>query len=327
MDLVTSREASAAEAAGATPDGGRAALRVTEEARKAIRARTRAARASASDARGDRPTSVASDVEIPAPPFWGSRVVAEVPVDEVFAYVNEAALFKGQWQIRQGTRTSEEYRAYLDETVRPVLDRLKAECRETDLLSPQVVYGYFPCHSDGDDLIVYGEDRTSEIARFTFPRQPGGKRLCLADYFSPRAIGQMDVAAFHLVTVGPRATEHAQSLFAADNYSEYLYFHGLAVETAEALAEYWHKRIREELGIAGEDALEIRKLLQQQYRGARYSFGYPACPNLEDQALLFKLLSPERIGVSLTEEFQLVPEQSTSAIIVHHPAARYFAIE
>ena len=163
--------------------------------------------------------------------------------------------------------------------------------------------------------------------RFTFPRQPAGKRLCLADYFASVESGRMDVVAFHLVTVGRRASEYSQELFKADNYADYLYFHGLSVESAEALAELWHKRIREELDIAAQDAKNLNELFRQGYQGSRFSFGYPACPNLEDQAKLFELLDPARIDVTLTEEFQLEPEQSTSAIVIHHPEARYFSIE
>ncbi|MFN3329486.1 MAG: vitamin B12 dependent-methionine synthase activation domain-containing protein, partial [Pyrinomonadaceae bacterium] len=172
------------------------------------------------------------------------------------------------------------------------------------------------------------DDEKTEWLRFTFPRQPaemrGSQNLCIADYFAPRESGKMDVVAFQLVTMGRKASEHSAKLFASGAYTEYLLFHGLSVEATEALAEYWHKRIREELGIADMDADEIEKLFKQGYRGARYSFGYPACPNLEDQQKIFELLEPERIGVELTEEFQLDPEQSTSAIIVHHPEARYF---
>ncbi len=177
------------------------------------------------------------------------------------------------------------------------------------------------------DLIVYDNDAETERVRFTFPRQPSGKRLCLADYFASVDSGRMDVVAFHLVTVGGRASEYSQELFKSDNYAEYLYFHGLSVESAEALAELWHKRIREEFDIADHDAKNLNELFRQGYQGSRFSFGYPACPNLEDQAKLFELLDPSRIDVELTEEFQLDPEQSTSAIIIHHPEARYFSIE
>jgi 5-methyltetrahydrofolate--homocysteine methyltransferase len=215
----------------------------------------------------------------------------------------------------------------VDEKIRPSFERLKRQAIDERLLAPRVVYGYFPCQSEGNDLVVYEDDERTERARFTFPRQATGRRLCIADFFAPRESGRVDVLPVQLVTVGARATEHAQRLFAADNYSEYLFFHGLSVETAEALAEYWHKRIREELGIAGEDAADVQRLFAQGYRGSRYSFGYPACPNLEDQTILFTLVDPSTIGVALTDEFQLDPEQSTSAIVAHHPEARYFTLE
>jgi 5-methyltetrahydrofolate--homocysteine methyltransferase len=251
----------------------------------------------------------------------------EIPLDDVFAFVNETALFKGQWQFKQGKRTSEEYARLLKDEVYPAYEELKERSKRERLLVPRVVYGYFPCQSEGNDLIVYQADERTERTRFTFPRQPGGRHLCLADYFASRESGRMDVVAFHLVTMGRRASIYSQELFRSDNYRDYLFFHGLSVETAEALAELWHKRIREELGIAARDARELPKLFHQGYQGSRFSFGYPACPNLEDQTKLFVLLEPGRIDVELTEEFQLDPEQSTSAIIVHHEEARYFSIE
>ena len=207
-------------------------------------------------------------------------------------------------------------------------------------------YGYFPCQSEGDELVVYrprGIDvdalhapwpqarydaaELEEWERFAFPRQSGDRYLCIADFFRPAEEGVMDVCAFHVVTMGTYASEYTASLFAQDKYQDYLYIHGLTVESAEALAEYWHKSIRTELGIAGGDAPDIRRLFSQGYQGSRYSFGYPACPNLEDQRQLFTLLRPERIGITLTEEYQLVPEQSTSAIIVHHPEAKYLNVK
>src|SRR5205085_4080254 len=206
-------------------------------------------------------------------------------------------------------------------------DVLKERSKRERLLTPRVVYGYFPCQSAGNDLIIYETDEKTERLRFTFPRQPSGKHLCLADYFASKDSGRIDVVPFHLVTMGRRASLYSQELFKADNYSEYLFFHGLSVEAAEALAELWHKRIREELGIAERDAQELNKLFHQGYQGSRFSFGYPACPNLEDQVKLFELLDPSRIEVELTEEFQLDPEQSTSAIIVHHEEAKYFSID
>jgi len=272
-------------------------------------------------------SDVRTDVPIPQPPFFASRVVRDIPLEDVFAYVNETALFKGQWQFKQGRTSAEEYQALVASKVRPVYEELKERCEREGLLVPRLVYGYFPAQSAGNDLIVYDTDASTERARFTFPRQPAGKRLCLADYFASVDSGRMDVVAFDLVTVGRRASEYSQELFKRDNYADYLYFHGLSVESAEALAEYWHKHIRQELGIADSDAKDLNKLFRQGYQGSRFSFGYPACPNLEDQVKLFELLDPARIDVSLTEEFQLEPEQSTSAIVIHHPEARYFSIE
>jgi 5-methyltetrahydrofolate--homocysteine methyltransferase len=272
-------------------------------------------------------SAVRTDVEMPKAPFYGSRVVEDISLDEVFAFVNETALFKGQWQFKQGRKPLDEYQAFVRETVRPIYAELKERSKREGLLVPRVVYGYFPCQSSGNDLIIYQEDEKTERLRFTFPRQPAGKHLCLTDFFASRDSGRMDVVGFHLVTVGRRASEYAQELFKSDNYADYLYFHGLSVESAEALAELWHKRIREELGITGADAMEVAKLFHQAYQGSRFSFGYPACPNLEDQVKLFELLDPSRIDVELTEEFQLDPEQSTSAIIVHHPEAKYFSID
>jgi 5-methyltetrahydrofolate--homocysteine methyltransferase len=290
-----------------------------------------AARARAARVAGDTSDTTRSDVNpnapIPRAPFYGSRVVEDVPLADVFAFVNETALFKGQWQFKQGRRSAEEYRALVAETVRPVYDELKRRAESERLLAPRVVYGYFHCQSEGNDLVIYQDDGRTERTRFTFPRQPAGRRLCLADFFASKESGRVDVAAFQLVTVGRRASEYAQELFRADNYADYLYFHGLSVESAESLAELWHKRVREELGVADRDAPELAKLFHQGYQGSRFSFGYPACPNLEDQTKLFELLGPERIGVELSEEFQLVPEQSTSAVIVHHEEAKYFSID
>lgn len=273
-----------------------------------------------------RVSAVRRDVPIPNPPFWGTKVVEDISLDEVFRYVNDVALIRGQWQVRKGKLQEDEYRRLLEEKIYPDYENLKSKIKSDKLLRPKVVYGYFPCQSDGNDLIIYHDDLKRERMRFTFPRQRDDRFLCLADYFASVESGRMDVVAFHLVTMGTVASEHSARLFAANNYKEYLYFHGLSVESAEALAELWHKKIREELGIAGSDAQDIRRLFSQGYQGARYSFGYPACPNLEDQAKLMQLLDGERIGVRLTDEFQLVPEQSTTAIIVHHPEARYFNI-
>ncbi|QQS42277.1 MAG: methionine synthase [Acidobacteriota bacterium] len=292
----------------------------------------KAARFSGSE--GDTKHTTRSDIPpaefIPELPFYGSKVVEITDLTKVFDFINETALFKGQWQFKQGRKSPEEYQQILEETVYPKFDAIKAEAIRDRLLEAKLVYGYYPCNSEGNDLVIFEEDGNTERMRFTFPRQPldqmGSKNLCLADFFLPADSGLNDVVAFHLVTMGSRASEHSAKLFKNDDYTDYLLFHGLSVESAEALAEMWHKRIREELGIADGDAEEMVKLFKQGYQGSRYSFGYPACPNLEDQVELFELLKPERIGVELTEEYQLDPEQSTSAIIVHHPAAKYFNI-
>ncbi len=302
---------------------------VGEEAKLGIRkaARPRGALKVGVDTTHTERSNVSDRVPIPKPPFLGSKVVEDIPLDDVFAYVNETALFKGQWQFKQGRRPADEYQAFVKDTVKPIYEELKERAKRESLLRPRVVYGYFPCQSSGNDLIVYDNDARTERLRFTFPRQPAPRNLCLADFFASVDSGKTDIVAFHLVTMGHRASEYSAELFKSDNYADYLYFHGLSVEGAEALAELWHKRIREELGIAGSDATELNKLFHQIYQGSRFSFGYPACPNLEDQVKLFELLDPSRIGVTLSEEFQLEPEQSTSAIIVHHPEAKYFSIE
>ncbi|MBI2620487.1 MAG: methionine synthase [Ignavibacteriales bacterium] len=282
-----------------------------------------------------RRSAVRTDVPIPRAPFWGSKVVDNIPLREVFRFVNEVALIRGQWRVVRGSMSESDYQNIVRTQVQPDFEALKTMVEQKSLLVPRVVYGYFPCQSDGNDLIIYRPPETydaessnlEEWLRFTFPRQQSGKFLCISDFFASRDSGKIDAVAFHLVTVGRKASEYSKKLFEANQYKDYLYFHGLSVETAEALAELWHKQIREELAIAGNDAPEIRKLFSQHYQGSRYSFGYPACPNLEDQKKLFELLSPERIDVTLSEEFQLDPEQSTSAIIVHHPEARYFFVK
>ncbi len=284
---------------------------------------------------GDPTHTTKSNVQpadkIPTAPFYGSKVVEIKDLTKVFAFINETALFKGQWQYKQGKKSKEEYQKILEEIVYPNFKEVKAQAIREKLLEAKVVYGYFPCQSENNDLIIYEDDERTEKMRFTFPRQPieqrGGKNLCLADFFASKDSGKIDVVAFDLVTMGRRASEHSAKLFANDNYTDYLLFHGLSVESAEAFAEMWHKRIREELGFADADAPEMTKLFKQGYQGSRYSFGYPACPRIEDQTKLFELLKPERIGVELTDEFMLEPEQSTSAIIIHHPEAKYFNVE
>ena len=268
-------------------------------------------------------SDVRADVPVPRAPFLGeSRLVKGIPVGEIAAYLNESALFRGQWQLRpSGGRQA--WQELLETEARPRLRALLAEAVAGQVLQPAVVYGYFPCNADGNDLVVWRADG-SEWVRFRFPRQRRERRLCIADYFRPVGSGERDVVAFHVVTMGRAASAATARLFEADRYREYLELHGVTVEMAEALAEYWHRRVRQELGIADQDASELEALFDQGYRGARYSFGYPACPDLEEQAKLFELLDPGRIGEELSEEFQLHPEQSTSAIVVHHPEAIYF---
>jgi 5-methyltetrahydrofolate--homocysteine methyltransferase len=279
---------------------------------------------------------------IPAPPFWGVRVRKDYDLREIFRYINETALFKNQWQLKTASQT--DYVRLVEEKFRPILHKLEDEVMESGLFEPAVVYGYFPAQADGNDVIVYepcgagaiardssdqpdGAIPSRELLRFTFPRQREGRRLAVSDFFSAKSSGKMDVIGLSLVTVGPKASVETQHLFEGGEYTKYLYLHGLSVETAEALAEFHHKKMREELGIAGEDAPEIRDLFHQKYRGSRYSFGYPACPKLEDQTKLFTLLNPEEnVGVRLTSGFLLEPEQSTSAIVVHHPGAKYFVV-
>jgi 5-methyltetrahydrofolate--homocysteine methyltransferase len=268
-------------------------------------------------------SDVATDVPVPTAPFLGeARVVKGIPVRDLVPYLNESALFRGQWQLRP-TGGKEAWRHVLETEARPRLRALLDEAIASQILRPAVVYGYFPCNGDGNDLVVW-DDQGRERVRFGFPRQRRDRRLCIADFFRPVSSGEPDVIGMHVVTMGLAASEATARLFADNRYREYLELHGVTVEMAEALAEYWHQRVRQELGIAGDDAADMEDLFDQGYRGSRYSFGYPACPDLEEQTKLFELLKPERIGVELSEEFQLHPEQSTSAIIVHHPEAKYF---
>ncbi len=273
------------------------------------------------------PSDVSRDVEIPTPPFFGSRIVDDVPLSEVFKFINRTVLIKGQWRVRQQDMPQAEYDALLERKFYPILEEMQQRCIDEKLLVPRAIYGYFPCQSLKNELLVFDpEEPSKEILRFRFPRQKHGRHLCISDFFAAAEEPRKDVLALQIVTMGERASDYARLLFENDKYADYLYFHGLSVESAEGLAEVIHRRIRTELGYSGEDAADMSKLFQQGYRGTRYSFGYPACPNLEDQSFLFQLLQPERIGIALTEEFQLVPEQSTSAIVVHHPEAKYFNI-
>ena len=268
--------------------------------------------------------SLAPAADIPSPPFWGARLIRSLPLQELYPYINETALFRGQWGFRSSNGTE----AATTDEAREALLRLQSEAASHGILTPAVAYGYFPVAADGDELIVYDNDGSSldELVRFHFPRQASKQSLCLSDYFRPASSGELDVLGLHVVTMGRQVSEHTASLYAADRYQDYLYWHGFGVEMAEALAEYWHQRMRQELGIAGDDGPTPTDLFKTRYRGARYSFGYPACPDLEEQAKIWQLLHPERIGATLSEEFQIEPEQSTSALIVHHPEAHYFSI-
>jgi 5-methyltetrahydrofolate--homocysteine methyltransferase len=323
----------------------------------------------------ERSPVVGDAPNIPVPPFWGVRVKKDFDLRELFPYINETALFKNQWQLK--TASQEDYLRLVEQKFRPIKKQLEKEIIASGVFEPKAVYGYFPCQSEGNDVVVYepggdvapraafagdpaadqvelartreetlgreishadgeakpimgprpGSTPARELLRFTFPRQREGRKLCIADFFAAKSSGQMDVIGLSLVTMGAKASQETQRLFESGEYTRYLYLHGLSVETAEALAEYLHKKMREELGISEEDSVHIRDLFHQKYRGSRYSFGYPACPNLEDQTKLFALLHPEEnVGVRLTSGFLLEPEQSTSAIVVHHPAAKYFVV-
>ena len=286
-------------------------------------------------------SAVVSDApNIPEPPFWGVRVRKDYDLREVFRYINETALFKNQWQLK--TASQSDYLRLVDEKFRPILQQTRRRSRGVRPVRPRGSLRILPAQSDGNDVVVYAPELVapasgrpskesptpaSELLRFTFPRQREGRRLAISDFFAPKSSGKIDVIGLSLVTIGPEASVETQRLFEGGEYTKYLYLHGLSVETAEALAELHHKKMREELGIANQDSPEIRDLFHQKYRGSRYSFGYPACPNLEDQTKLFTLLKPEEnVGVRLTSGFLLEPEQSTSAIVVHHPAAKYFVV-
>ncbi|MDB9316500.1 methionine synthase [Nodularia spumigena] len=280
-----------------------------------------------------RSEAVAVDIQRPTPPFWGTQLLTpdDIPIEEVLWHLDLQALIAGQWQFRKPKEQSkEEYQAFLAEKVYPILESWKHRVIEENLLHPQVIYGYFPCQSEGNTLYVYDTNRQvakdAEVrASFEFPRQRSLRRLCIADYFAPKDSGVMDVFPMQAVTVGDIATEFAQKLFTDNLYTEYLYFHGLAVQVAEALAEWTHARIRRELGFGADEPDNIRDILAQRYQGSRYSFGYPACPNMQDQYKQLELLETDRINLYMDESEQIYPEQSTTAIIAYHPVAKYFS--
>jgi 5-methyltetrahydrofolate--homocysteine methyltransferase len=321
MDKITSGRTAEIEAAIEERILKRAA---TEEKLVAMKAASAAAiAATPQPAR----SAVSTIVTVPVAPFLGDRVVESIPLDAVYPYVNKVALYRGQWGYKKGAMSDEDFATQIDDDVNAIFRRLCEQCKAENILRPQVVYGYFPVNSQGDDLIVYDpKNNRVEIERFTFPRQPGRQRLCISDFFRPVETGERDVLGLSCVTMGQEVSKRTKHLFEANEYTEYLYMHGMGVECAEALAELWHKRMRQELGIDGEDSPEVRKLFTQTYRGSRYSFGYPACPDMSMQEKLFRLLNPGRIGCTLTDNWQIDPEQSTSAIIVHHPEAKYFNV-
>ncbi|WP_434591296.1 methionine synthase [Streptomyces sp. A5-4] len=283
----------------------------------------RPAAATPAPAEGPARSDVATDTAVPTPPFWGTRVVKGIQLADYATWLDERATFMGQWGLKSGRGSGPSYEELVETEGRPRLRQWMDRLQTDGLLEAAVVHGYFPCVSKGDDLIILDE-RGSERTRFTFPRQQRDRHLCLADFFRPEESGETDVVGLQIVTVGNRIGEATAELFAADSYRDYLELHGLSVQLAEALAEYWHGRVRAELGIAGREPDSLDGMLRTEYQGCRYSLGYPACPDLEDRAKIADLLKPERIGVHLSEEFQLHPEQSTDAIVVHHPEASYF---
>ncbi|MBD2026622.1 methionine synthase [Leptolyngbya sp. FACHB-711] len=283
-----------------------------------------------------RSDAVEVAIDRPTPPFWGTKIFQpqDLPLEEVFAYLDLQALIAGQWQFRKPKeQTREEYDAFLAAKVYPILEQWKQRIQDENLLQPQVVYGYFPCLAEGNSLHLYdptigttSPDQQEPLATFHFPRQRSLRRLCIADFFLPQeGATRYDVFPMQAVTVGEVATEFAKMLFEANQYTDYLYFHGLAVQVAEALAEWTHARIRRELGLGAEEPSSIRDILAQRYRGSRYSFGYPACPNIQDQHMLLELLDAKQIGLHMDESEQLYPEQSTTAIVAYHAAAKYFS--
>jgi 5-methyltetrahydrofolate--homocysteine methyltransferase len=271
-----------------------------------------------------RSPEVESDNTVFVPPFLGTKVVKGIGLDEIAEYINETALFRNQWQYRPNDGETD---AEFKDRIRPLLREQLAAAKAGGYLVPQLVYGYFAVNGDGNDLVVWTDaTRTKELTRFAYPRQKEAPFMCIADFFRPIDSGEVDYAAFHIVTMGQLVSDKAAELFAANKYNDYMVIHGMGVEMAEALAEYWHHRIRTEWGFVQEDGPSIAGLFRQQYRGGRYSWGYPACPDLEDNARVADILEAGRIGIEVNEEtgWQYQPEQTTSALICHHPKAKYF---
>ena len=305
------------------------------QAKRSGKARNTARTLGQADAKAFRPVDVATvqarrrrltrDVPVPVPPFWGARVIEAAP-KAIVPFVNERSLYQFQWGFRKQGRTLDDFLGWAKQELRPVMRRMLALCEAENILKPQAAYGYWQAAGQGNDLIIFGPDGNTEVARFTLPRQPKDDGDCIADFFRDVDDAQRDVIGLQVVTVGQKASDVARAWFEDNRYQDYLYLHGLSVEMAEAMAEYVHKRIRAELGFAAEDDRDMDKMLGQGYRGSRYSFGYPACPRLEDQVPILSLLGAGRIGVDLSDEFQLHPEQSTSAIVVLNPHAKYFSV-
>ena len=254
-------------------------------------------------------------------------MLEDVPVRALLPFLNDNMLYQFHWGYKKDGRTLDGFLAWANKELKPILTGLVDEAEAERVFPPQAVYGYWPAAADGNDVILFDpEDHDREVARFSLPRQSKKNGLCIADFLRDAAEPERDVLGLQVVTVGQRASEVAREWFAANRYNDYVRLHGLGVELAEALAEYVHKRIRAELGFSHLDARDRHELLKQGYRGSRYSFGYPACPNLADQRQLLALLDATRIGIELSEEDQLHPEQSTCAIVLHHPQARYFNV-
>jgi len=313
-----------------TPEAS-AEAKAKDDARRARHARSRAIAESrrAAEQVPDEPvgrSDVATDNRIPEPPFWGTRVSKGIALADYASWIDERALFLGQWGLR-GSRggAGPTYEELVESEGRPRLRALLGQVQSEGIMQAAVVHGYFPAVSKGEDLIVLDPASGGERCRFTFPRQRRDRHLCLADFWRPQESGEVDVVAFQVVTMGRHVSEVANELFARDAYRDYLELHGLSVQLTEALAEMWHARVRAEIGFGDEDARDLTGILKLEHRGARYAWGYPACPDVEDQAKVERLLDWGRIDVELSEEFQLTPEQSTSAIIAHHPGAKYFA--
>ncbi|KAA5832024.1 methionine synthase [Saccharopolyspora hirsuta] len=332
MDSIMERKRGGA----VVPDAAAEAKKAERKARRERSLRIAEKRRAAEPVQPVGRSDVAEDVPVPAPPFWGDREVRGIPVGEYAPFLDERATFFGQWGLR-GAKQGPSYEDLVETEGRPRLRYwLERLATEGILQHAAVVHGYFPCVSEGDDLVVLAEPEpgAAERCRFTFPRQARDRHLCLADFFRSREhaerTGAVDVLPLQLVTMGQPIADFANELFATNAYRDYLEVHGLGVQLTEALAEYWHRRVREELRfasgtpVAAEDPSEVADFFRLGYRGARFSLGYGACPNLEDRAKIVDLLKPGRIGVTLSEEFQLHPEQSTDAIVAHHPEAKYF---